>query len=405
MMRINNKNSGGHPSIRFHDRKASKTAAGKPLGIYIHLPFCVQKCRYCDFLSFTEFGEEERRRYLGKVMEEIVGRSQRYRKDYRVDSIFIGGGTPSLFPPSWIEEILDTIYARFHVAEDGENTMEVNPGTVTENRLKGYRRAGINRLSVGVQSFRAGLLTYLGRIHTARDAEETFCAARAAGFSNINLDLIFGIPGQTMDHWKQDMHRALALGSEHLSFYSFQDEEGTAIHEDIAAGRVQPLTDLEDRLMYHHAVETLNAAGYTHYEISNAARPGFSSRHNLKYWSMEDFLGIGLGAHSYMERRRFANTEVWKEYMIASGSRNMTIWTHRNTEQEDISEYVFLGLRKTEGINLHAFQAMFGKDFWDIYSEETEGLIRRGLLEHRDEILRLTPLGLDLSNQVFMEYV
>jgi oxygen-independent coproporphyrinogen-3 oxidase len=377
----------------------------KSLGIYIHIPFCLRKCRYCDFLSFAGKDVSTQRDYVEKVVQEIGGRRKMYHNEYMVNSIYIGGGTPSLLPPVLIEEILDAVYSLFPVAEDAENTMEINPGTSDRAGLKDFRSAGISRLSMGLQSFDAGMLAWLGRIHQAEQSVRAYEDARKAGFSNVNLDLMFGMPGETMAIWKRDLRQAIALAPEHLSFYSLQVEEGTAVYGDIMEGRATALTDVEDRLMYHYAVETLTDAGYGHYEISNAARPGFASRHNLKYWSMEEFLGIGLGAHSYMKGRRFANTEDWNDYMTASDYRIMTSWIHRNTVQENISEYVFLGLRKTDGIDLKSFRRHFGRDFWEIYSEEAEALIRRGLLVHSADNLRLTSLGLDLSNQVFMEFV
>ena len=380
-------------------------AAEKTIGLYIHIPFCVKKCRYCGFNSFEGKDADVRRGYADKLMTELSGRSRAFRNEYTVNSIFIGGGTPSILDTDCIEELMDGIYSLFRVAPDSENTIEANPGTVSRSKLKNYLRAGINRLSLGVQSFDDEKLAYLGRIHSAAEAEKGFRAAREAGFRNINIDMMFGVPGEDLKKWKADIRRAVGLDPDHVSFYSLQVEEGTAVREDIMTGRVEPVDEVEDRLMYHHAIGELAASGYIHYEISNAAKEGFFSRHNLKYWSIQDYLGLGLGAHSYVGGVRFANTEDWSEYMTAVDYRLMTALTHRNDKREDISEYVFLGLRKIEGIDLKSFKNRFGKDFWDIYSHETEELIGRGLLVLEDGNLRLTPLGLDLSDRVFMEYV
>ncbi|MDR0356834.1 MAG: radical SAM family heme chaperone HemW [Clostridiales Family XIII bacterium] len=375
------------------------------MGIYVHLPFCAKKCRYCDFLSFPNDDHEAHAYYANQLIMELVGKSVVYGNDFTVNTIFFGGGTPSLVDPSIIDEIADAVYSRFRVADDAEVSLEVNPGTADENKLAAYRNAGVTRLSIGAQSFDSDTLKFLGRIHTERDTLRTFALARDVGFENVNIDLIFGMPDETPETWKRDIETAVAMEPEHISFYSLQIEEGTPLFGDMERGRFETLSDIDDRRMYHAAIETLEGAGYVHYEISNAAKPGFASRHNLKYWSMEDYLGVGLGAHSYAGGRRFANTDVWNDYMGACDHDMMTTWSHKNSRGEDISEYVFLGLRKTEGIDLEQFRRHFGKDFWEIYNEETRMLMERGLLEHSDGILRLTRLGLDLSNRVFSEYV
>lgn len=378
----------------------------KDLGIYVHIPFCVKKCRYCDFNSFAGKSESAKREYVAKLMAELSGRSRAFRNDYTVNSIFIGGGTPSTLEPYCIEEIMDCIYSLFRVAPDSENTIEANPGTADGMHFRKYLDSGINRLSLGIQSFDKDKRGYLGRVDTRLYGPEVcFGFARRVGFLNISIDLMFGVPGEAPGVWENDVKMALKLNPEHISFYSLQVEEGTEVYRDISEGRAEPLTDVEDRLMYHHAVETLAAAGYVHYEISNAAKEGYASRHNLKYWSMRDYLGVGLGAHSYIDGVRFANTEDWNEYIIAGDHRMMTKWTHKNSLQEDISEYVFLGLRRLDGVDTAAFRDRFNKDFLEIYGFETEGLLRRGLVVFEDGKLRLTPLGIDLSNQVFMEYI
>jgi oxygen-independent coproporphyrinogen-3 oxidase len=377
----------------------------KPLGVYIHVPFCVKKCRYCDFLSFPNEDADFHAIYAAKVMDEIALDSSIYHNDYTVNTIFIGGGTPSMLAPALVCELLDAVFARFRVTDDAEITIEANPGTIAAEKLTAFRNAGITRLSLGAQSFDLGLLSMMGRIHTPEEIFSGFEAARKAGFDNINLDLIFGLPGETQKQWQRDIGTAIDLSPEHISFYSLQVEEGTEFFSDMMSGKLEALPDLEDRIMYHNAIDALADAGYAHYEISNAAKPGFASGHNLKYWSMEDYLGVGLGAHSYMCGVRSANTENMETYLSAFGTGGLHSWHHENSESEDISEYVFLGLRKTEGIDLERFRNTFGKNFWDLYAVETEMLIGRGLLERKDQTLRLTRIGLDLSNQVFAEYV
>jgi oxygen-independent coproporphyrinogen-3 oxidase len=283
--------------------------------------------------------------------------------------------------------------------------MEANPGTVNFDSLRGYLDAGVNRLSLGAQSFNNNKLRYLGRIHSAAEAVIAYEDARSVGFHNIGLDLMFGTPGETVEDWLADVDMAIDLEPEHVSFYSLTPEEGTPVFDDIVSCRVRDVSEVDDRIMYHRAIERLAAADYRHYEISNAAKPGFESRHNQKYWSLGDYLGLGLGAHSYYEGKRFANTEDMAEYISAPEPDEMTVWQHTNTVSDDISEYVFLGLRRTDGIDLRSFGNTFGRDFWELYKEETDNLIERGLLEKDGEILRLTALGLDLSNRVFQEYV
>lgn len=377
----------------------------KKLGIYIHIPFCLRKCHYCDFLSFAGADSSVHTHYVGQIAKEIAGRGARLWDAYEVDSIFLGGGTPSLLPPKLINAILEAVYARFRIVDSVETTLESNPGTLSAKHLRGYRDAGINRLSLGVQSFDDAKLSRLGRVHGAETALRSYRHIRDAGFDNVNLDLIFGVPEETMEIWEQDIETALSLEPEHLSFYSLQVEEGTRIFGALASGDLEALSEIEDRRMYHLAMQALSEAGYHHYEISNAAKPGFESRHNLKYWSMDDYLGFGLGAHSYVSGQRFANTEIWKDYMGAASWDGMTDWVHINTVKDEISEFVFLGLRKTEGIDLRLFEQRFGKSFNELFQSETDGLIARGLLVQQADRLRLTPLGLDLSNKVFAEYV
>jgi oxygen-independent coproporphyrinogen-3 oxidase len=339
---------------------------------------------------------------------EVAGMSFEFgfeNSDYEVDSIYIGGGTPTLFGPHRISEILDAVYAKYRMSDDVEITIEANPGTADYEDFKGYISAGINRLSIGAQSFDNRRLRWLGRIHDSKDIVRVYSDARDAGFANINFDLMFGLPKQSRDAWERDLLRAINLDPEHISFYSLTPEEGTPVYDELTIGHTSALSDLDDRIMYHSSIEFLQAAGYKHYEISNAAKPGFESRHNLKYWSLAEYIGLGLGAHSYAEGARFANTVSLSDYLSANSPDSFGEFVHVNSENDNIAEYIFLGLRKTEGINLVTFSILFGKDFWQLYGEETNKLIERGLLEHEGSILRLTPLGLDLSNQVFSEYV
>ena len=375
------------------------------LGIYIHIPYCVKKCRYCDFLSYTTHNLQGRAYYTVKLAEEILGKSKVYGKEYTVDSIFIGGGTPSLLETRYLEEIFDVLHTKFNTTEDAEITIEANPGTLSSKKLKDYKDLGINRISMGVQSLDSDVLGYLGRIHSAQDAVNNYQEARKAGFDNINIDMMFGIPGQSFEVWRRDLKKIIDLNPDHVSFYSLQVEDKTPIFYDIVSGKVDEIPAETDRLMYHDAINTLTDSGYNHYEISNAAVSGKESRHNLKYWSMQDYIGIGLGAHSFVDNKRFSNTEILKDYLATDGKKDTLVIEHESSRADNMAEYVFLGLRKTEGISLSEFEKKYGKKFLDLYKYETEDLVNRGLIEIKDGRLRLTRLGLDLSNHVFMEYV
>jgi len=322
-----------------------------------------------------------------------------------VDTVYIGGGTPSLIEAGFITEILDAVYTTYTVADDAEITIEVNPGAVNAEKFSKYRAAGINRVSIGAQSFDADTLSFLGRIHSVQDVINCVLDARRAGFDDINLDMIFGIPGQTLEGWEKGLEAAAALAPEHISFYSLEIEEGTPLYADMMRGAFDSPDEILDRRMYHVAKDYLASQGLFQYEISNSARPGRESRHNLKYWSMEPYAGFGVGAHSYFGGRRFSNTKKIAAYLTAEDDTEMTDWIHENTLSDDMSEFIFLGLRRISGIELSRFNACFGKDFWEIYGEETEKLIGRGLLEKSGDALKLTPLGLDLANNVFREYV
>jgi oxygen-independent coproporphyrinogen-3 oxidase len=384
---------------------AGGTSRRKKLGVYVHIPFCKRRCRYCNFLSDAETGAHERALYVSQLKCEIAGKGDAYGDKFEVDTVFIGGGTPTILSHDEIDDVIESVYSRFRVADDAEITVESNPGTVDRAYLERLKESGVNRLSIGVQSFNGEMLELLGRVHSSSEAIGAFEAARAADFDNVNIDLIFGMPGQSVGLWREDLHRAVALGPDHISFYDLQIEEETPIYEDLMSGLLEPISDISDRRMYHAAIETLTNAGYEHYEISNAARPGRRSRHNLKYWSMDDYLGVGLGAHSYIAGRRFVNTEFRSDYITAHDSDHMVSSYYNNTRGDEMSEYIFLGLRRTEGISLSDFALRFGEDFYSLYSTETENLIERRLLKREGDMLKLTPLGLDLSNIVFREFV
>jgi oxygen-independent coproporphyrinogen-3 oxidase len=371
------------------------------LGLYIHIPFCIKKCRYCDFLSFSYSDKDLIWAYVNTLVSEIRRQSKEY--DYRVDSIFIGGGTPTLVDAEHIWKILDGIYRSFQVESNVEITIESNPKTLSKEKLKAYHGMNINRLSMGVQSLNDGLLDLLGRTHSAKDFYNNYEDARIIGFDNINLDLIFSIPGQTVSIWVETLNKVLELNPEHISFYSLQLEEDTQFYKMYEEGKFNLIDDETDRFMYHKALSLMKEKGYIHYEISNVARPGYECRHNLKYWSMENYLGLGLGAHSYINGYRFANLGDIKEYI--DGTEKVD-WFHRNSEKDDITEYIITGLRKIEGISLKDFERRYRANLCDLYKESIDKHRKDGLLEiDTNGSLKLTMLGIDIANKVLVDFV
>lgn len=384
----------------------------KPLGLYIHIPFCLKKCFYCDFLSFENTEVEAHRSYVEALKKEIEYYGQVYSNLYSVDTIFIGGGTPSLIDGIFIKELMETIYKQFTVLSSAEITIESNPKTLTRENLEIYRTAGINRLSIGVQSLYDMELKRLGRVHKADDFIENYQTAREVGFENINMDLMFAIPEHTEEVWENTLLKAIQLNPEHISFYSLQLEEGTPYFELFEKGEIDQIPDEIDRRMYHHAVELLTQAGYEHYEISNCAKKGFACKHNLKYWNMADYLGLGLGSHSFVEETRFCNTRDMKGYIqsLKSGV-DATAWImekQKNTLKDSQSEYIFTGLRKLNGIQLADFRNRFGQELFEAYPEQRELIekyVKQGYMMLDQEVLKFTLKGIDISNHILAEFV
>jgi oxygen-independent coproporphyrinogen-3 oxidase len=372
-------------------------------GIYIHIPFCVSKCIYCDFTSYPSCSQTEQQRYFDALKRE----ASLAAVTHEADSIFIGGGTPSSVDAAYIADVLAVIPKR----DDAEITIECNPATLTAEKLSVYRNAGINRLSIGVQSFNDDELRFLGRIHTASEAEEAFKMARQAGFDNINTDLIFGFPGQTLESWRATLDRAMELEPEHISFYSLQIEEGTPLYEMFRHDKVEQLTDDVNRKMYHTAADILKANGYVHYEISNAAKPGRECRHNIKYWSMAPYIGLGAAAHSFDGCRRFFNPDELDKYEAAVdlkcqyGSLTQGIEVHENSLEDSITDCIFTSLRLTDGLDINAFKNMFGVDILTLKGDVISRFTSEKYLEISNGKLRFTPAGLDISNYIIGELI
>lgn len=370
--------------------------------LYIHIPFCVRKCLYCDFLSFPCLAGEKTA-YLEALHQEILccGRG---REDGLVTSVFVGGGTPSLLTGDEMEGLFGTLRQQFVFAEDAEITMEANPGTLTEEKLEGYKKAGINRLSIGCQSVHDNELKKLGRIHRFADFTESFAMARKAGFTNINVDLMSALPDQTLASWEECLCRIMDLGPEHISAYSLIIEEGTPFYEQQDTLSL-PDEDTERR-MYERTRELLREGGYEQYEISNYARPGFACRHNIGYWDQTPYLGLGLGASSYIDEVRYKNTPDMKEYLCqAKTGRFLREEEDTLTRENRMEECMFLGLRMTRGVSFAEFQEKFGVPMESVYGETIEHFVREKLLTIRENRVCLTEKGMDLANTVMAEFL
>ena len=376
----------------------------KDLGLYIHIPFCVKKCEYCDFLSWSA-GEEEREQYVNALLSEIESYKE-FAKGYRVSTVFIGGGTPSVLLPKQMERILQKVYEVFDLEKRPEITIEVNPGTVDEEKLQCYKENKINRLSMGLQSVKDDKLRLLGRIHTYQDFVDSYELARKVGFDNISLDLISSIPGQTLQEWKEELETAAAQKPEHISVYQLIIEEGTPFYEKYAE-HPELLPDEEtSREIYLWTGKFLKEAGYEQYEISNYAKSGKESRHNLKYWERGDYLGLGLGAASMVRNIRMSNTKDMKVYLErCSQPKTMREDVQFLEEPRQMEEFMFLGLRKTRGISKKEFRRIFGRDIDMVYEKALHKCLENGMLvEHKDWI-SLSEEGVLLSNAVLSEFL
>ncbi len=385
----------------------------KKLGIYLHIPFCAKKCDYCDFLS-APAGREEQKKYVAALKKEIILQAERIleKKNYAVDTVFFGGGTPSLLLAEEIAEIVEVLQNNFQIENDAEITLEANPGTLSENKLRCYKESGINRLSIGLQSAVNQELKELGRIHTFEQFKENYAAARGTGFDNINVDLMNALPGQTLAGWEQTLQQVAALQPEHISAYSLIVEKNTPFYERMEQGKLSLPEEEEERKMYYRTEELLTACGYHRYEISNYAMIGKESRHNLKYWSGEEYLGLGLGAASYLIGEtapygyRKKNTDTLHLYEESVEKGNLLSMEEQILKKEDaMEEFMFLGLRKMQGVIKRDFLEKFGENVFDIYGEVIEKQKKQGLLLEDGEYLCLTKRGIDISNYVMSEYL
>lgn len=401
----------------------------KELGIYVHIPFCKQKCYYCDFTSFAGC-EIFSGRYVECLKKELMHKIKALNNEYyNITTIYIGGGTPSYIESKYIKEIMNLLKSEItkNNLSNGnlndfiinneyldaskvcniEATIEVNPGTITEQKLTDYRKAGINRLSIGLQSTNNILLKEIGRIHNYEQFIETYNLARKVGFKNINVDLMLGLPNQTIEDLRSSLEKILKLGPEHISVYSLILEEETKLYNLVNDGILQLPDEEYERQMYWYVKNTLELNGYNHYEISNFAKKEYESKHNVNCWKQKEYIGIGLGASSYLDGTRFSNIRDLEEYManVEAGEIEKNIIVEEvQTEVDKQKEFMMLGLRMTEGVSIHEFKAEFGQNPVYLFRQELDKLTRDKLIIIDGDKIKLTNKGLDLANQVWMEF-
>ena len=394
----------------------------KTLGLYIHIPFCERKCNYCGFLSFVmkenndnyfKLGENDDivgetasvKDYFDNLLKEIDNRGEYLRDKYVVDTIFIGGGTPSAVDEEYIEKLLKKIKLHYDVHEDVEITIEANPNSLTEKKIVSYKNAGINRISIGVQSFDDDELRMLGRLHNEEMAIDKINLCRKLGIENLSVDLIFDLPDQKFESWHRTLIKAISLGVDHISAYSLQIEEGTKFYREFKMGSLSTADDEKLRKFYDLAVNELTDAGYDHYEISNFSKPGFESRHNLMYWDNAEYYGIGAGASGYVNGVRYKNHGPIRHYLKAVEEGNARINEEHLSLREQMEEEMFLGLRKKTGVSKARFEEKFGTSFENIYGQVVRDLCHQGLLQVEGQQIRMTKKGLFLGDTVAERFI
>lgn len=381
----------------------------KELELYVHIPFCVQKCLYCDFLSMP-VDEPVRRHYVNKLIEEIEKKAENF-KAYQVTSLFFGGGTPSILPETQITEIMEALQKNFSIKKDAEITIECNPGTLSRQKIAAYKASGINRISLGLQSANNQELKKLGRIHTFEEFLHNYDLVRKSGFDNVNVDVMSALPGQTVSNWEYTLKEVVSLRPEHISAYSLIIEEGTPFYQSYAVDEQRReegeeplfLPDEEtERAMYRLTGEMLLEKGYERYEISNYAKKGKECRHNIGYWTRKNYLGLGLGSASLVENVRFSNTSDLKEYLNGTFEPQEEEVLER---KEQMEEFAFLGLRMMKGINRKRFSQAFGVEIEAVYGEVIQRMTKLGLLKQQTGNIFLTEEGISVSNYVMSEFL
>lgn len=374
----------------------------KEIGIYVHIPFCKRKCDYCDFISYSN-KDSKIQEYIEAVKKEIE--LQKIKSE--ITTIYVGGGTPSYIESKYIKEIIEEIKKK-NVSNDAEITIEINPGTVTLEKLRDYKKSGINRLSIGLQTTQNNLLKQIGRIHDFEQFVETYKLAQKEGFKNINVDLMLGLPNQRIKDLKESLEKVIELQPEHISVYSLIVEEGTPICNKIEKGDLELPEEELERNMYWYVKNTLELNGYKHYEISNFARKGYESKHNLNCWKQKEYVGIGLAAHSYRDITRYSNTEQMGEYIRNVKNENLerNRIIHEIQKEEDTKkEYMILGLRQIDGIKISKFKEKFGDNPIYLFRNELKKLSDENLINIDEDNIKLTNKGIDFANLVWEEFV
>ena len=387
----------------------------KNIGIYVHIPFCKKKCKYCDFKSYEgkEKLIEEYIKWVNYELEQVGdGNKQDYEKGLDklavIDTIYIGGGTPSYINSNYIVEIMNTIKEHYTIEDNAEITIEVNPGTINEDKLKDYIDCGINRISIGLQSTNEKILKQIGRIHGYKEFGETFELAREIGFKNINVDLMLGLPNQKIEDLEDSLEKIVSYNPEHISVYSLIVEENTVLCREIQEGILNLPPEKIERDMYWKVKQRLEQSGYKHYEISNFARPNFESNHNMNCWKQEEYIGIGAGAHSYTNNIRYSNVDTIEEYIknFREGQEiDNLIFHEKQNKESKMKEYMLLGLRKIDGIKIQKFKNKFGENPIYLYRKELEKLVKENLIEINGDDIKLTEKGLNFANLVWEEFV
>lgn len=377
----------------------------KNLGLYIHIPFCVHKCDYCDFVSYV--GQEKLyEQYVQALILEIKSLSK--LKEYEIDTIYFGGGTPSILNEKYIKQIMNIIKSNLVIKKNAEITIEVNPGTVTKQKLENYIQSGINRISIGLQETHNELLKQISRIHTYEQFLQTYELARKAGFKNINIDLMIGLPNQTIEQAKENIKRVIKLNPEHISIYSLIVEEGTKIYKELENGKISLPDELVERKMYWLVKKELEKKGYTQYEISNFSKKDYKSKHNYNCWEQKEYIGVGIAAHSYINQKRFSNITNLQNYIKNCKDEKFEdnrILHEIQTIEDMKKEYMLLGLRTINGISIQKFKQKFGENPIYIFRKELQKLVEEKLLEIDSDRIYLTNKGIDLANLVWEEFV
>lgn len=372
-------------------------------GLYIHVPFCVQKCYYCDFNSIAR-DEGLLDSYLTALHKEIELVANKYTPE--IKTIYVGGGTPTILSGQQLTTVLEKCRKNFVLSQDVEITIEANPGTLTEEKLGLTKQAGVNRLSLGVQSFDEQLLQQLGRIHTAQDVINNYALLRKLGFDNLSFDLMFALPGQSLQEWESTLQQAIELGPEHISTYNLKIEANTVFGQWLKEGKIEKVDQELDLAMYRRTIELLEQNGYSQYEISNFSKPGYESRHNKIYWENKKYLALGPGAHFYDGQYRGYNLENIKDYCKQLKAGKLPIADkNRLSRSEKIEETLMLGLRLNNGISLTAFENRFNESLTEIYDAELEKLINQNLIELTANSLFLTDRGREIANQVLSSFI